>query len=376
VNLLLINYEYPPIGGGAGNATMFVARALQQLGHRATVLTSAFGNLRGIQLDQGVEVHRLNVPRREGNRASAREMLSFTLAALKAAPEIARRSKAEGVIVFFSLPCGPVALRLNKVCGLPYIVSLRGGDVPGLVPSIAWQHWLLTPLRRRVLRSACAIVANDPGLASLSIAADPFPVEVVHNGVDCEFYHPAIHARPPAGPTEVLFVGRFHQQKNLPFFLEQLAQLHAEDPAGWRLTLVGDGGERPALEAIVDRLNLGTITTWSGWQANKNSLRQLYQRAHVVVNPSLYEGMPNVVLEAMACGRPVIASNVPGNSSLVIPGRTGYLFNLGDGHSLQTSLRQVKDRPEEARMFGLNGRGRVEKEFSWDHVAKSYLALF
>lgn len=376
MNLLLINYEYPPIGGGAGNATMFLARALQQLGHRATVLTSSFAGNRGVQHDQGVEIHRLDVRRKQSNRASVREMLSFTLAALKVAPELARRSKAEGVIVFFSLPCGPVALRLYRECGLPYIVSLRGGDVPGLVPNITWQHWLLTPLRRQVLRSARAIVANDPGLARLSTEADPFPVKVISNGVDCDFYHPVARQEATAGPTEVLFVGRFHHQKNLPFFLEQLAVLNAADPGGWRLSLVGDGGERTTLEADVERLKIGSITRWLGWQGSKHRLRELYQQADVVVNPSFYEGMPNVVLEAMACGRPVIASNVPGNSSLVIQDQTGYLFDLGDGAALQAALRQVKDRSGYVRTLGMNGRRRVEKEFSWGRAASSYLQLF
>jgi glycosyltransferase involved in cell wall biosynthesis len=376
VNILLINYEYPPIGGGAGNATMFIARALQRLGHRPTVLTSAYREQTGVQHDNGVTVHRLNVRRRETNRASASEMFSFTRAALREAPAIATRSDTEAVIVFFTLPCGPVALRLHRLRGLPYIVSLRGGDVPGLVPEIAWQHWLLTPLRRSVLRSARAIVANDPGLADLSTEADPFPVEVITNGVDCEFYRPRPQPKASGAPTEVLFVGRFHRQKNLPFFLEQLAQLNATSPNGWRLSLVGDGEERLALEQCVRRLNLGSITIWLGWQKDKARLLELYQQSDVVVNPSHYEGMPNVVLEAMACGLPVVASDVPGNNSLVRPGETGFLFALNDGNALRHALQQIRARPELARTLGENARNRVQKEFSWTHVAHCYLELF
>lgn len=376
MNLLLINYEYPPIGGGAGNATMFIARALQGLGHRATVLTSAFGERIGIQEEAGVAIHRLDVRRREANRASAFEMFSFARAALQAAPGIAKVNGTQAVIVFFTLPCGPVALKLHRQRGLPYIVSLRGGDVPGLVPEIAWQHWLLTPLRRRVLRSAQAIVANDPGLARLSVKADPFPVKIVTNGVDCEFYHPRTGPKSPHAPTEVLFVGRFHRQKNLPFFLEQLARLHTTEPGAWRLSLVGDGSERPLLEQCVRRLNLDSITTWHGWQKDKNRLRELYQQADVVVNPSLYEGMPNVVLEAMACGVPVIASDVPGNNTLVRAGETGFLFALKDAADVGAALQQIREKPALARTLGENGRRRALEEFSWRQVAQSYLELF
>ena len=376
MNLLLINYEYPPSGGGAGNATMFIARALHRLGHRATVLTSAFAEHSGIQDDDGVTVHRLNVHRRVADRASSREMLSFTFAALQAAPSIAAAGAIDAVIVFFTLPCGPVALRLHRSMGLPYVVSLRGGDVPGLVPEIAWRHWLLAPLRRRVLRSARAIVANDVGLARLSALADPFPVEVIPNGVDSRFF--ASRAAPEAGsgPTLVLFVGRFHRQKNLAFFLEQLASLRNAAPNDWRLELAGDGEERPALEECVRRLGLTDITTWHGWRTDKGRLLDLYQQADVLVNPSLYEGMPNVVLEAMACGLPVVASDVPGNNSLVRAGDTGFLFPLGDGDALCAALREIREKPALARALGQNGRRRVEADFSWEHVARCYLNLF
>ena len=376
MNLLLINYEYPPIGGGAGNATMFIARALQRLGHRATVLTAAYAEHSGMQDDGGVTVHRVDARRRAPDRASQREMLSFVFAALRAAPSIAAGAAIDAVIVFFTLPCGPVALKLRRVARLPYVVSLRGGDVPGLVPEIAWQHCLLTTVRRRVLGAAKAIVANDAGLARLSERADPFAVSVIPNGVDCRFFVPRAKQKAVGEPTRVLFVGRFHRQKNLPFFLQQFARLHAATPGGWRLALVGDGEERPALEVWVRRLGLEHITAWHGWQKDKTRLLDLYQESDVVVNPSVYEGMPNVVLEAMACALPVVASAVPGNNSLVRPGETGFLFPLGDGDALCAALQKIRDKPDLARALGESGRRRVEQDFSWEYVARCYLDLF
>jgi len=260
--------------------------------------------------------------------------------------------------------------------GLPYVVSLRGGDVPGFVPEINWQHRLLTSVRRRVLRSAKAIVANDDGLARLSGVADPFEIDVIPNGVDSRFFVPRTGVGPRDGPTSVLFVGRFHRQKNLPFLLQQLARLHGTAPKGWRLDLVGDGEERVSIEGCMRRLGLADVTTLHGWQEDKNRLLELYQQTDVVVNPSLYEGMPNVVLEAMACGIPVVASAVPGNDSLVRPGETGYLFKPGDGDALCAALREVRENPALARTLGQNGRRRVQDDFSWDQVARSYIALF
>jgi len=376
MNVLLINYEYPPVGGGAGNATMFIARALHQLGHRATVLTSAYAGLEGPSEDGGVKIVRLNVRRSAPDRASPREMLSFVFAALRGAPSIAASEAIEAVIVFFTLPCGPVALRLHHTMRLPYVVSLRGGDVPGLVPEIAWQHKLLSSVRRGVLRFARAIVANDEGLARLSCIADPFPVKVIPNGVDTRFFVPRVRPRDGRGPVTVLFVGRFHRQKNLPFFLQQLARLRSDSPDSWRISMVGDGEERASIEEWARRLGLMDIIAWHGWQSNKGRLLSLYQEADVVVNPSLYEGMPNVVLEAMACGLPVVASAIPGNESLVLPRTTGFLFNPGDGKAFCAALQEIREKPAWASTLGQNGRRRVEDHFSWLQTARSYLALF
>lgn len=373
---MLINYEYPPVGGGAGNATMFIARALQRLGHPATVLTGAYALHTGASNEEGVHVQRLDTGRRSAARSSAKEMLSFMYAALKAAPAIAASRAIDAVIVFFTLPCGPIALRLHRSMRLPYVVSLRGGDVPGLVPEIAWQHWLLTPLRRRVLRSSTAIVANDAGLAQLSTEADPYAVDVIPNGVDSEHFSPLRRSAHGTGTTNLLFVGRFHRQKNLTFLLNQLAQLNAREPNGWHLALVGDGEERPALEQLAHRLGIGDVLAWHGWQEDKARLRDLYRQADILVNPSLYEGMPNVVLEAMACELPVVASDVPGNDSLVQSGKSGLLFPSGNGEAFCAALSRLRHEPDFARELGRNARRKVREEHSWEMVARRYVALF
>ncbi|HWB97066.1 MAG TPA: glycosyltransferase, partial [Bryobacteraceae bacterium] len=149
----------------------------------------------------------------------------------------------------------------------------------------------------------------------------------------------------------------------------------AAEPGGWRFAIVGDGEERAALVRTAERLGVAPIVSWRGWQQDKGDLVRLYQQADVVVNPSLYEGMPNVVLEAMACARPVVASDVPGNSTLVRPDETGLLFALGDGGALTRGLQALRRDPARARRLGENGRRRAEADFSWTRVAQSYLEL-
>ena len=320
MKILLVNYELTPLGGSAANATMFIARALTHLGHKANVLTTAFGDLAGPRVEDGIRVCRVRARRAVADRSNPREMASFVRASLRPARHIARERGIEGVIVFFSIPCGPVAWFLDWSHGLPYVVSLRGGDVPGLVPELDRVHRLIKPIWRAVLRRARAIIANSDSLARLSEKTDPFPVGVIPNGVDTDYFH----ARGPGERADgdvlrILFVG-LTAQKNLPPVLEALARLRRGLVREVVLYIVGDGPLRREGDEMSRGLGLARAISWHGWLP-KEQVATLYRRASCFVNPSLYEGMPNTVLEAMASGLPVIASNVGGNDALVRHGK-------------------------------------------------------
>ena len=373
MNLLLVNYEYPPIGGGAGNATRFLAHALSALGHSTSVLTAALGRDEGWVKDGDVAVLRLPSSRKAPDRSNIGEMFSFARHAFWHAGGIARERAIQGAITFFTLPCGPVGLRLSRL-GIPYVVSLRGGDVPGLVPELDRFHALIGPLRRMVLRRAVAVVANSPSLAALSQRTDPFPVAVIPNGVDASVFQPAARVPRSAGqPFRLLFVGRLVEQKNLKSVLAALAFLQRSSVEA-SLDVVGDGPLRRDMEALASSLGVGGQVMWHGW-LEKPALVQLYQRADCFVNPSLYEGMPNTVLEAMACGLPVVASRIGGNDDLVVDEATGHLTQLGDDAGFAQRLAALARDPVLAARLGAAGRERVLQGFSWASVAEKYVEI-
>ena len=374
MKLLLVNYEFPPVGGGAANATSFLARALTELGHEVTVLTTAFGALRGTSTEAGVEVVRVRTLRRSADRSNPLEMLSFLLAALIPGLRLAWRRRFDATIAFFTIPSGPVALLPWIVLRIPYVVSLRGGDVPGFVPEIDAIHRWIAPLRRAVLRRASAIIANSASLAQLSTAADPFPVGVIPNGVDPLAFAPQGAANPAEDEFRILFVGRLHSQKNVGMLIESAAALAAEPGPRVVLEIVGDGPERAALEKLAERAGAAALLRWRGW-LDKGAVLDCYRRTHAFVNPSLYEGMPNTVLEAMACGVPVVASRIGGNEDLVVEGETGFLFDLGAPQQLTAALQRLRGSRALGIDLGARGRQRVIGEFSWPSVAERYVRL-
>src|SRR6266566_1736833 len=373
MRILLVTYEYPPVGAGAATAGRAIAKALIELGHRVIILTGRFKGLPPRYKDQGIIIHRVPSLRRRMDRSNVLEMASFLSTGLMFVPTIVRTHRVEGAIVFFSMPCGPIGLLGRWICGVPYIISLRGGDVPGAEPSLTFVHRFLSPVRRIVLKNSIAIVANSNGLRKMAETADRFPVQVIPNAVDTEFFIHA-HSKPARNGSvlRILFVGRFQQQKNLPFLFRQVAQL---PPNTFELHLVGDGPEKERLERLARKLGIASAITWHGWLPPA-ALPQMYQSADCLVNPSLYEGMSNVVLEAMACGLPVIASRVPGNAELVGEGETGFLFDLQKPDSPINAFEQLMNDRDLCARLGANARNRVTKNFSWSNVAQAYLALF
>lgn len=374
MNILVINYEFPPIGAGASNAGYYLSKALLEQGHEVSIMTSAYNNFRGYSFEDGIHVYRIPAMRKAADRSNIVEMASFMLSGLMQVGKIIVERQIAAAIVFFSIPCGPIGLYISKRFGTPYIISLRGGDVPGLEPSIAWVHRLLLPLRHLILRLATSIVANSEGLADASKKVDPFPVEIIYNGVDTDFFKPkAIMS--PGKIIKFLFVGRFQEQKNLFYLFEQFAELLSScDEKVIQLHMVGDGPHKEELGRSAKKLGIEDKIVWYGW-VNKNELRELYQNAHCLINPSLYEGMPNTVLEAMACGVPAIVSDVPGNDAVVVHGKTGYLFSLSQPDGLQQAMRRIIEQPDFFQKMGQSARQWVIQSFSWKEVASKYTLL-
>lgn len=372
MHLLLVNYEFPPIGGGAATATEKIAQSLVAQGHQVSVMTSAFRNLCGETEEFGVAVIRIPTLRRRTDRSNMFEMATFILSALTALGSVIRRRRPDALICFFSMPCGPIGWWVKRRWGLPYVVSLRGGDVPGTEGGLGQIHRLLGPLRRMVLRNAVAVVANSEGLRILSERVDPVQVQVIQNGVDSQFF--VSHQRIQTGNAgyRFLFVGRLNDQKNVALLLRAFAGIcSGSGRSTYTLTVVGDGPLRESLADEARQLGISSDVEWLGWQA-REALPGIYGRSDCLVNPSHYEGMPNVVLEAMSCGLPIIASNVAGNRDVVMHEETGLLFPDNDEDQLIASMKFMIMNPSTAIRLGQQGRKKIVDVFSWQSAASAY----
>lgn len=370
MNILLINSEFPPIGGGAGGASANLARQLVLQGHAVMVLTSRFDDLPHSEIWQGVSIERVASLRRRQDRSGLLEQVSFILAGSLTADRLMKTFPAQVVLAFFGVPSGPIAWLLRKRHGLPYLVSMRGGDVPGFRPyDFGTYHRLVAPFLRIIWREAGCLVANSDGLRTLALKFEPSSqIELIPNGVDTDAFKPVERSW---SPVRLLSAGRLVYQKGFDLAAKALAGIPELD---WHWYIAGDGSYRPEFENLCRELGISGRVHLLGWQS-KEQLAQQYQLANLFVFPSRHEGMPNAVLEAMATGLPVVASHIAGNEELVIPKVTGLLFETESVPELRACLQDLIPKPELRQTMGATARNRVEQQYSWAGAAEQYSHL-
>ena len=378
MRVLILNSEYPPIGGGAGNASAHIADHLVKMGHEVEVVTARFEKLPRIEQNGRLTIHRIPALRQRLDRSGPLEQLTFALSAsflttsalLSASPSLIPRFKPDATLAFFGVPSGIAAWWLKRIFGIPYVISLRGGDVPGFRPyDFERYHKLLGPFLRVIWKDASAVVANSKGLRDLALAFDSrVEIPIIANGVELERY--AVSSR-DWSPPRLLSVGRLVHQKGLDLAIRALANLKEME---WEWHIAGDGGQMDKLKSLASELGIAHRVIFHGWQS-REGLVECYKRSNLFLFPSRHEGMPNVVLEAMASGLPIIASRIAGNEELVVDGETGILFPSEDVDLLCAALKKLLNDSALRQRMGDASRRRVEEHYSWENTAKQYAHL-
>jgi starch synthase (maltosyl-transferring) len=206
----------------------------------------------------------------------------------------------------------------------------------------------------------------------------PARLTVIPNGIDPAPFDratplPRATLGVPSGANLALAIGRLDVQKGLADLLDAAEWVIARRP-DWHLVIVGDGPERGRLLARLGaRPALAERVHWLG---RREDVPALLATADVLVLASHWEGMPNVVLEAMAAHRPVVATAVEGSEDLVTPGQTGWLVPPRDPAALGQALLEAALEPERCRRLGTAGRTRVETEFALDGMVSAYEHLW
>jgi glycosyltransferase involved in cell wall biosynthesis len=251
---------------------------------------------------------------------------------------------------------------LGRLARVPIIISnCRGG-----LPNRQYEKWLW-PLGDHIISNSLA----EAHLLTGSYGIPSHRVTVILNGVDPEFFQPPRAGR--SGSPVILSVGRLEPKKDQGTLIEAFRLVATEHPEA-KLCLVGNGTLREHLLNLAARLGLAERVKILPGRTN---LLPLFQETTVFALSSVMEGMPNVVLEAMATGLPVVATRVGGVPEVVSPGRTGWLVPPSDVPALAAAISQLLFAPETCQAFGQAGREQaLLKKFSLDAMVSSHEELF
>lgn len=271
------------------------------------------------------------------------------------------------------IPQGLVAVLAGATRRVPMLCTSHGGDLFGL------RGALPSRLKRLVLARCRAVTVVSQAMREAVLALRPGQaVQVVPMGTDLtsRFTPPAQPARTPGG---LLFAGRLVEKKGVRYLLDAVARLRAAGRAV-TLTVAGDGPQRAALQAQARQLGIDDAVAFVG-AVDHARLAQLFQTAAVAVVPSVVaadgdqEGFGLVIVEAMGCGCPVVASRLPAIDDIVIDGETALLAPPADAAALAATLGAVLDDPAGAERRALAARERALAHFDWHGVVDRYAAL-
>lgn len=367
--LALISRRYPPLIGGAERVMSYLARALAAEGADVTVLTARVPGLPEVESETAVGkgAGRLEVVR----LGTAPVRFLGTWLYMRNLRGWLERNRVDLAYVSMLKHDAYVAVQVGRELGFPVVLRPEGAGATG---DLAWQGWGRFGRRIGVeTRRADALVAISPAIRTELLAAgyDPGRVVDLPNGVPVP-EQPWIRRDRWREAPRAVFVGRLAAEKGLDTLIRAWPIVRREHPTA-TLTLIGEGPERPALEAEAARLGLAGAVALPG---SSEAPTQQLRAADLFVLPSREEGMSIALLEAMALGMPLVASAVKGNRRLVSDFKHGRLAPPDDPDRLARTILDQWAGFDRACHMGVHARRRVIQEFSIAAVARRHLDLF
>jgi glycosyltransferase involved in cell wall biosynthesis len=373
--ILMFSLYFPPQYSGAAKQAISLARLLREMGHHVEFATVRWPGSAAETTVDGFAVHHLE----RGQGAKHRELrLWWNLCRFL----ISRRGDFDILhshgAYYTNCIIGPLA----RLFGLKSVAkaSLANDDLDGIGKSTAGK------IHRTFLKKidACIAISQDLHKEFLLSGVAPERVSYLPNGVDTGRFHPATHQekaelrRDLGLPIEnriALSVGVFDSRKNIGWLMEQWAA-HNAFGTGSLLLSIGpqsredpDGSFLAGLHALADRFpSILKIHEYV------EEIERYYRAADFFILPSHNEGLPNVMLEAMASGLPCMATPVSGTRELVVEGKTGWFFEPGNSETLSSAVGRAAANHH--ALLGLQGREMIEEKFSLVAIAKKYEQLY
>jgi glycosyltransferase involved in cell wall biosynthesis len=371
MKILMLNYEFLPIGGGAANANLCL---LRQYASRddiyVDVLTSApKPGFVSDKFSENINIHKVGIHKKDLHFWRRFEVVEWLIKAGFHYRKLLREKDYDLAHAFFGFPTGWLCYR--NAGKLPYIISLRGSDVPGQHARLQLDYKILAPAFRAIWKNASALVACSEGLKERALIFMPsVSVDVIPNGVELDRFFPA-ETPEKSQVLRLLTVGRLSVTKRIEMLIDAVEILH-RTACKLHLTIVGGGQMERQLRKIAAERELRDVIKITGRMDSKK-MPEVYRRNDIFISASMQEGMSNAMLEAMASGLPIVTTRCEGLAELI--DGNGILVEQDNIEAIAKAIKQLADNPELYKQMSIAARKQAEK-FDWANVASSYIEQY
>jgi len=340
MKILMLNHEFPPVGGGASPVTFELSRQLVAMGHSVDVVTMHYDSIARFEVVDGVNIYRTPAIRGRPDICYTHELATYIPGALIKTVRLAKQKKYDIIHCHFIIPAGPLAWLVNKLTGI-----------------------LVTPAWRYLAKNTSVLTSPSESLKALIIHNCPkAQVRVIPNGIHTERFKPA------AKTKSILMCSRIYNFKGFQYAIEAIKDMDLD----WQVNIVGEGPYLGELKRLAEG-SKPAIKFWGWLDRNDPQLKHLYESSSIFIFPSEAESFGLVVAEAMAAGNAIIASDIGAHREVL--GDAGVLVKPRDVAGIRDNLEKLVSSEKLRQQFAAAALERVQ-QFDWKNIASKFVELY
>lgn len=376
LKILIINYEYPPLGGGGGIATRDLAEEWAGYG-QVDVITSSFKGLERFEVVKNVNIYRVKILfRKSRDAATFISMLTYLPGAFIKGVRLALKNRYSVINTHFVIPSGPAGFLLGKIFRIPNVISLHGGEIYDPSKKMSphkSKFW--SAIVKYLLNQGDRLVAQSSNTKKNAIHYYQPRREI--DIIPLPFNAPEIYAssRSETAVHEDSFAlvtcGRLIKRKAMDVIIKALSKIEKENI---RLYIIGDGPERGYLESLTKELKLENRVFFLGFLTDKDKF-DILSVSDLFVLTSLHEGFGIVYMESMFYGLPIICSNDGGQTDFLKNEENAILIDVGDVEGCKEAILRFYSDKDLYNRCSENNRDKIS-DFQAANVARRYIDIF
>ena len=378
MKILVINYEYPPIGGGGGVICKDIAEEHVNMGNEVTVVTSSFGDLKKEEYVNGVRIFRIPVLfRKKQNTASILSMLSYFPISVKYISKMVQSESFDVINTHFAIPSGPTGNYISNKYKIPNVLSIHGGDIYDPSKSLSpHKTFGLRHTVKKMLTSADTVVAqsNDTKGNAINYYNVNRDINIVPLGIKPLKKYDVSKESLGIEHNSFVFstIGRLVRRKNIPDLLNVFKEISNEFNS--YLLIMGDGPEKENIKIKIDELGIEKRVRLLGRVTEEEKLKYL-SITDMYLSTAMHEGFGIVFLEAMDFGIPVVCYDKGGQTDFLKDNLTGRVIALNQTEKfINAVVELIKDK---AKINKINEHNKeYVKKFYIRNIAQEYLKIY